>query len=311
MFEPGYVALHHQGVLAQRAKQAWDALAECHLCPQCCGADRLAGERGVCQTGDEAVVASTGPHFGEEAPLVGFGGSGTIFFGYCNLTCDFCQNYELSHLGQGQEVTAEKLADSMLVLQSQGCHNINWVSPSHVVAPLLAALTIAAGSGLRLPIVYNSGGYDSVETLGLLDGLVDIYMPDMKYDDDTVAWRYSRARNYSAVNRAAVREMHRQVGDLMIDEQGVARRGLLVRHLVLPDGLAGTKGIVEFIAEEISAGTYVNIMNQYRPCHRAGSLPPLDRRITSQEYRAAVQMALDAGLKRLDDRRTRSWGRGF
>jgi putative pyruvate formate lyase activating enzyme len=246
-------------------------------------------------------VASEGPHFGEEAPLVGHGGSGTIFISGCNLACQFCQNYEISQLDEGVEVEPEGLARRMLALQALGCHNINIVSPSHVVAQLLAGLLIAAQAGLRLPIVYNSGGYDSLKTLALLDGVVDIYMPDMKYADAAVALRFSRVRDYPAANQAAVREMHRQVGDLVLDERGVARRGLLVRHLVLPEGLAGTGEIVRFLRDEISPHTYINVMSQYRPCYRAHELPPLDRRISALEYAAAVRLAEHAGL-RLDGR---------
>lgn len=305
MFAAGYLALHEEGAFEQRAQQAWNRLRDCHLCPQDCGANRLEGERGVCQTGDTALIASYGPHFGEEAPLVGSGGSGTIFFSRCNLKCGFCQNYELSQLGEGREVSTQQLARFILSLQDQGCHNINLVSPSHVVPQILMALSAAVNDGLRLPIVYNTGGYDSLDTLALLEGVIDIYMPDMKYDDESVAWRYSAGRNYRAANRAAVREMHRQVGDLVLDERGIAQRGLLIRHLVLPESMAGTAGVVNFLAREISNDTYINIMDQYRPCHRADSLPPLDRRITAQEYQEAVQLALTAGLYRLDERNTR------
>jgi len=305
--EAGYLAFHGDGTLEDRARQAWNRLQDCRLCPQDCGVNRLEGERGVCQTGDTAIIASYAPHFGEESPLVGLGGSGTIFFSRCNLKCGFCQNYELSQLGEGREVATKKLARFMLSLQDQGCHNINLVSPSHVVPQILLALSVAVDDGLRLPIVYNTGGYDCLETLALLDGVIDIYMPDMKYDDEAVARRYSMGRNYPTVNRAAVREMHRQVGDLVVDERGIAQRGLLIRHLVLPEDLAGTEGIVNFLAQEISEDTYINIMDQYRPCYRADSLPPLDRRITSQEYQEAVHLALKAGLHRLDERKVRWW----
>ena len=304
-FEAGYLTLQKEGIFEQRAQQAWNRLQDCHLCPQGCGVNRLEGERGVCQTGDTALIASYGPHFGEEAPLVGTGGSGTIFFSRCNLKCGFCQNYELSQLGEGREATTQQLARFMLGLQDQGCHNINLVSPSHVVPQILMALSAAVNDGLRLPIVYNTGGYDSLETLGLLEGVIDIYMPDMKYDQESVAWRYSAGRNYQAANRAAVREMHRQVGDLVLDDRGIAQRGLLIRHLVLPESTAGTAGVVNFLAREISTDTYINIMDQYRPCYRADSLPPLDRRITAQEYQEAVQLALSAGLYRLDERNVR------
>jgi len=223
-------------------------LAECLLCPRQCRANRLAGESGECQITTQAVVSSYGPHFGEEAPLVGRHGSGTIFFTYCNLHCRFCQNYTISQLGEGDTVDRRELAAMMLSLQAKGCHNINLVSPTHVVPHILEALVLARDDGLHLPLVYNSGGYDSVATLKLLDGIVDIYMPDMKYADEKTAEKLSGIKNYPEVNRAAVKEMHRQVGDLEIDEQGVARRGLLVRHLVLPNRLAGTKEIVRFLA---------------------------------------------------------------
>lgn len=304
-FETGYLAFHEEGILEQRAQQGWNRLQDCHLCPQDCGVNRLEDERGVCQTGDTALIASYGPHFGEEAPLVGSGGSGTIFFSRCNLKCGFCQNYELSQLGEGREASTQQLAQFMLSLQDQGCHNINLVSPSHVVPQILMALSVAVDDGLRLPIVYNTGGYDSLEALVLLEGVIDIYMPDMKYDDESIAWRYSAGRNYQAANRAAVREMHRQVGDLVLDERGIAQRGLLIRHLVLPERMAGTAGIVDFLAREISKDTYINIMDQYRPCYHADSLPSLDRRITAQEYQEAVQLALTAGLYRLDERKLR------
>jgi putative pyruvate formate lyase activating enzyme len=245
-----------------------------------------------------------GPHFGEEAPLVGTGGSGTIFFSWCNLGCQFCQNAEISQLGHGQAVEPEDLAKMMLGLQSQGCHNINFVSPSHVAPQILAGLLLAAEAGLRLPLVYNTGGYDSLATLALLDGIVDIYMPDMKYADADVARRFSQVDNYPAVNQAAVSEMHRQVGTLSTDERGVAQRGLLVRHLVLPEGQAGTAEVVRFLRDEISPNTYINVMAQYRPCYRANELPPLDRAVTHQEVAEAVDMARDAQL-RLDQRRPR------
>jgi len=251
------------------------------------------------------VVSSYNPHFGEEDPLVGRGGSGTIFFAWCNLKCQYCQNYDISQLGHGREVEPEALASMMLWLQEHGCHNINFVSPTHVVPQILAGLLLAAQAGLRLPLVYNTGGYDSLNTLTLLDGVVDIYMPDMKYADAEIAERYSKVKNYPAVNQAAVREMHRQVGDLVIDEDGVAQRGLLVRHLVLPGGLAGTAEIVRFLAEEISLNTYLNVMAQYRPCYRADRFPELNRSLTAEEYAEAVSLALQAGLTRLDQRRPR------
>ncbi|MFQ6122066.1 MAG: radical SAM protein [Dehalococcoidales bacterium] len=246
------------------------------------------------------MVSSYGPHFGEEAPLVGRYGSGTIFFTYCNLRCIFCQNYTISQLGEGSGVGSEELAKMMLSLQARGCHNINLVSPTHVVPYILEALELAVSGGLCLPLVYNTGGYDSVETLGLLDGIVDIYMPDMKYSDEVTAERLSGIKNYPQVNRAAVREMHRQVGDLQIDEQGVAQRGILVRHLVLPNHLAGTEEVVHFLAQEVSTNTYLNIMAQYHPCHKAFDIPQLARPVNRREFAEAIDLAHQQGLYRLD-----------
>ena len=248
------------------------------------------------------MVSSYGPHFGEEAPLVGSHGSGTIFFTYCNLHCVFCQNYTISQLGEGEPVSREELAGMMLSLQAKGCHNINLVSPTHVVPYILDALELAVSEGLYLPLVYNSGGYDSLETLKLLDGIVDIYMPDMKYSDEKIAEELSGIKDYPSINRAAVREMHRQVGDLQIDEQGTARRGLLVRHLVLPNGLAGTREVVSFLAKEVSANTYLNIMAQYHPCYKAFEMPSLARPISGQEFQEAINLAHQEGLHRLDKR---------
>ena len=304
-FEPAYIALLESSELKHRVEVAYQRLEACDICPRECGVNRLQGEEGVCRTGKYAVVSSFNPHFGEEAPLVGRGGSGTIFFSWCNLKCQFCQNYEISQLGQGREVEPEDLAAMMLHLQDIGCHNINFVSPTHVVPQILAGVLLAAQAGLRLPLVYNTGGYDSLSTLALLDGVFDIYMPDMKYADAEVALRYSKIKDYPSINQAAVKEMHRQVGDLVTDERGIALRGLLVRHLVLPEGLAGTAEIVRFLATEVSTNTYLNIMDQYRPCYKAADLPPLNRRITHQEYEDAVRLAHEAGLHRLDDRRTR------
>ena len=297
---PSYRELLKTGELERRAKRALELLEECRLCPRECKVNRLKDERGACRTGRKAVVSSYGPHFGEEAPLVGFNGSGTIFFTWCNSRCVFCQNYEISQLGEGEPVSPEALAEMMLALQRMGCHNINFVTPTHVVPQILEALIIAAEKGLNVPLVYNTGGYDSVETLKLLEGIFDIYMPDMKYSDPEIAEKYSGLKNYPEINKAAVKEMHRQVGDLLLDESGIATRGLLVRHLVLPNGLAGTEEIVRFIAREISPNTYVNIMDQYRPCYRAYEYPELSRRITAQEYLAAVRAAEEAGLRRLD-----------
>jgi len=261
--------------------------------------DEETGTLGVCKTGEKAVVSSYGPHFGEEPPITGRRGSGTIFFSFCNLKCIFCQNYEIAHLGEGQEVEDEEIAEMMLELQDMDCHNVNLVSPTHVVPQILSALVIAVRKGLNIPLVYNTGGYDSIETIKLLDGVVDIYMPDMKYGTEEAARRYSLAPDYPAVNFAAVKEMHRQVGDLVTDERGIAVRGLLVRHLVLPKNMAGTERIMKFIAQEISKDTYVNIMEQYRPYYKAIGDPVIGRRITGEEYRQAVDVARKYGLRRI------------
>ena len=275
-------------------------LEECCVCPRRCGVNRLAGEGGKCHVATQAIVSSYGPHFGEESPLVGRHGSGTIFFTYCNLRCVFCQNYTISQLGEGSAVSREELAKMMLSLQATGCHNINLVSPTHVVPHILDALELAIGMGLYLPLVYNSGGYDSKETLELLDGIIDIYMPDTKYSDEKIAEQFSGISDYPEVNKAAIKEMHRQVGDLRMDEQGVAQRGLLVRHLVLPNRLAGTEKVVRFLAEEVSIDTYLNIMAQYHPCYKASDIPELARPINREEFYEAVHLAQQQGLHRLD-----------
>lgn len=288
--------------LNRRAAAARERLRACDLCPRRCGVNRLADERGFCRTGARAVVASYAPHFGEEEPLVGQGGSGTIFFANCNLGCVFCQNYEISHLGEGREVDASELAGMMLALQEQGCVNINLVTPSHVVPQILAALAEACRQGLNLPLVYNTSSYDSLATLKLLDGVVDIYLADFKYWNPPSAKRLLQAPDYPPCARAAIKEMHRQVGDLQLDDQGLARRGLLLRHLVMPEGLADCAEIFNFLAREISPATYVNIMEQYRPCGQAFKYPPIDRPLDRAEYEEALELARSAGLHRLDER---------
>ena len=303
-FEPAYAALLHSGELKRRVRAAYERLHACDFCGRACHVDRYE-QPGACRTGTQAVVSSFGPHMGEEDPLRGHRGSGTIFFAWCNLNCQYCQNYDISQLGHGDEMEPEGIASMMLALQERGCHNINLVSPTHVVAPILAAVLIAAEAGLRLPLVWNTGGYDSLEALALLAGVVDIYMPDMKYADAEVAYRYSKVENYPAVNQMAVEEMHQQVGDLVVDENGIALRGLLVRHLVLPGALAGTAEIARFLAGKISRDTYINVMDQYRPCYKAAQLPPLARPTTSAEYERAVQQAREAGLHRFDRREPR------
>ncbi len=303
-FQAAYRKLHEEGVLKLRAQDARQREHACDLCARYCGIDR-AEKLGGCHTGMRARVASYGPHHGEEDPLRGTRGSGTIFFAWCNLRCQYCQNHDISQSAVGGEIESKELAAIMLELQQSGCHNINFVSPSHVVAEILEALEIAAAKGLSIPLVYNTGGFDSLEALHLLDGVIDIYMPDMKYSDRYVARRYSKVSNYPEVNRAAVREMHRQVGDLTLDTHGVARRGLLVRHLVLPNNLAGTSEIVRFLAEEISADTYLNLMDQYRPAYKIHNDPQLNRALHPREYQNALDQACQAGLRRLDHRRSR------
>ena len=298
-FRAAYTLLP-ENVFVAKIKALEEILLSCELCPRKCHVNRTSGEKGFCNTGDTPFVSSWNPHFGEERPLVGRYGSGTIFLGNCNLGCIFCQNYTISHLGDGVEISHEKLADIMLSLQAAGCHNINLVTPTHQVPAIVRALKIASDRGLEIPLVYNCGGYESVGTLKILDGIVDIYMPDFKYADSSYAAKYSNAPDYPETARLAIKEMHRQVGDLIINEMGIAERGLLIRHLVLPEEIAGTAEVVRFIAEELSKNTYVNIMNQYYPCYRACENPPLNRRITGREFSAAIQHAVKAGLKRLD-----------
>ena len=295
---PAYLKLWESGELASREELAYQHLAECDLCARYCHVNRCQTTKGaVCRTGEEAVVDSYSPHHGEEEPLSGWNGSGTIFFSWCNLRCVYCQNWEISHKGQGRKIKPNQLAEMMLSLQARGCHNINFVPPSHVVVPIIAAVNIAAQRGLRLPLVYNTGGYDSSEALALLDGIIDIYLPDMKYGSSALALKYSKVSNYVAVNQAAVKEMHRQVGDLVLDENGIAQRGLLVRHLVLPKNLAGTDKVLAFLARELSPNTYLNLMAQYYPCYRAETYPPLDRSLTRKEYSQALRWAKECGLK--------------
>lgn len=306
---PAYIAILETGVLRQRAQEAINQLAECQVCPRRCKVNRLENKRGFCRTGRMARVASYFPHHGEEDCLRGWRGSGTIFFSGCNLRCVFCQNWDISQCDSGREVTASEIAAMMLELQEAGVHNINWVSPSHVVPQLLEATALAAQEGLRLPIVYNSGGYDSLQALKWLDGVVDIYMPDFKYWDAETAGLLSAAADYPEVARQAIREMHRQVGVLKLDGRGLARRGLLIRHLVLPKGMAGTSEIASWLATEISPKTYVNVMNQYHPDGALLDAPPgkypreLYRPLTIEEYINAMRTARAAGLSRFDERR--------
>jgi len=301
-FEPVYLKTYRQGLFPAKIEKAYLMLEKCTICPRQCKVNRLQQELGFCRSGLLPEVSSYFPHFGEEKPLVGFHGSGTIFFTHCNLRCIFCQNYDISHLGQGSQISLEKLAQMMLELQKMGCHNINLVSPTHYVPQILKALLLAIEKGLTIPLVYNTGGYDSFSTLKLLEGVIDIYMPDFKYSQSQVAAQYSKAADYPQVAKLALKEMHRQVGDLVLDEEGIARRGLLVRHLVLPHNLAGTAKIIKFLASQISPNTYVNIMDQYHPCGQVEAGSPLARRITPQEYEQALAAAREAGLTRLDKR---------
>lgn len=297
---PAYLVHYFSGDLQRRADLAIDSLAQCRLCPWQCGVNRLAGQLGQCRTGAQARVYSYMPHLGEEKPLRGTRGSGTIFFSGCNLHCQFCQNSDISQENYGMPVDSPHLASMMFELQQRGCHNLNLVSPTHVVPQILQALLAAVQQGLRLPLVYNTGGFDTLETLNWLDGLVDIYLPDMKYSNPVIAQKYSLAEDYPRVNRIAVKEMHRQVGDLQLNSDGLAMRGLLVRHLLLPDGLAGTNEILQFLAKEISMNTYVNIMDQYRPDYNARDYPELMRLVTRDEYQQARLVAQNLGLNRLE-----------
>ena len=302
-FIPSYLNLLPTGELKQRVAEAYEMLSQCTCCGWQCRVNRRLGTLGACRTGELAKVSSYGPHMGEEDPLRGWRGSGTIFFTGCNLRCQYCQNHDISQMDTGEQVDSGDLARMMLELQDMGCHNINFVSPTHVVPQIMAAVLIAAQAGLYLPLVYNTGGYDSISTLKLLDGIIDIYMPDMKYANPQVALHYSKIRNYPQINQAAVAEMHRQVGDLQLDEHGLARRGLLIRHLILPNNLAGTREILQFLSEKISTGSYLNLMDQYRPAHNARLYPKINRPIREAEHLDAVEMAHQVGLNRLDERK--------
>lgn len=303
-FEPAYIKLYESGELERRVERATQALSNCRVCPRDCKVDRLANKTAVCKTGRYAIVGSFFPHFGEEDCLRGRNGSGTIFFSMCNLRCVFCQNYDISQAGEGVEVKPEELADMMIELQLRGCHNINFVTPEHVVPQMIEALPIAIRRGLHLPIVYNTSAYDSMESLELLDGIVDIYMPDFKFWDEQLSLTYMKAKDYPVAARRAIKEMHRQVGDLVLDDYGLAQRGLMIRHLVMPGEIAGTSEIMQFIASEISTNTYVNVMAQYYPAGKvsADKYADINRNIDRSEYEAALKAARDAGLNRLDPR---------
>jgi len=296
---PGYLTLYHSGELAHRAQAAWAMLAHCELCPHRCGVDRLKGERGVCRMGDRLKLSSWNLHPWEEPPISGRRGSGTIFFSGCTGRCRFCQNYPISQLDHGQEVSVERLAGMMLELQRKGAHNINFVTPTHFMPHILAALPHAIRGGLHLPLVYNTSGYERVEVLRLLEGVVEVWLPDAKYADNAIARRLSGFKDYVEHNRLALGEIYRQVGDeLLLDEEGVARRGMIIRHLVLPHGLSGTAGVLRWIAAGLSPRVHISLMDQYFPAHRALGDPLLNRKITSEEYEAALEAFDAAGLER-------------
>ena len=287
-----------QAELENRIEKAYQLLEHCRVCPRECGVNRLKNDKlGFCRSGLNPVISSASPHHGEEPPLSGTRGSGTVFFANCNLRCVYCQNYPISQMGTGVERSPGELACQMVWLQEQGCHNLNLVTPTHFMPQFLKALGIARDRGFDLPIVYNTSGYESLESLRLLDGIVDIYMPDLRYGDEAAGIRYSAAPHYPEINRAAVKEMFRQVGNLVIDEAGLAKRGLIVRHLVLPGGLSGTEAIMKFLAEDISKDVYISLMSQYFPAYKAHEIKELSRRITTDEYEAARVIMEKYGLE--------------
>lgn len=290
-FIPSYIALFEKGELKQRIQLLTEFLKECRLCPRECRVNRLNGEIGYCKAPSEIMVSSAFPHFGEEPPLVGYHGSGTIFLTHCNLRCVFCQNYDISHLGRGEQITSSEIAKAMVKLQEMGCHNINFVTPTHYAPQIVASLPEAIEMGLSLPIVYNCSGYESIEVIRLLDGVIDIYMPDAKYMDEKFSKQFSNAPDYPEVIKKVLKEMYRQVGDLKTNSKRIAERGLLIRHLVMPGGVASSEAVLKFIAEEISPHSYVNIMDQYRPEYRAYEYSEISRRITHKEYLEAIQIA--------------------
>ncbi len=295
--QPLYLRLYQNSEFKQRIKSVYLKLERCTLCPRKCGVNRLKNERGICKVGFFPVVSSFNVHFGEEPPISGSLGSGTIFFTHCNLRCVYCQNYPISQLGYGEEVSFEKLAEMMLDLQNKKCHNINFVTPTHVIGQILIALEIAIEKGLNIPLVYNSSGYDSVDTLRLLENIIDIYMPDTKYSNDNKAVKYSNAPDYWNINRKALLEMYRQVGELKLDINGVAQRGLLIRHLVLPENISESAKILNFIAHKISKNTYMSIMAQYHPAYKSYEYPELLHRITLREYKSVLEIADKLGLE--------------
>ncbi len=302
-WEPAYLRLEREGKFTQGIEEAYARLEHCDICPRQCGVNRLRGEQGLCRNAERVVVHSAQPHFGEEVPLVGSNGSGTVFFSNCNLRCVFCQNWPIAHKGRGRAIEDEQLADEMLSLQRRGCHNINLVTPTHVMPHILNATRIAMQEGLRLPLCYNTGGYEREEMIRLLDGIVDIYLPDLKFMDAEKGERYlGGAPDYPENAKAAIREMHRQVGDLQVDERGIAKRGVVLRHLVMPNDVSGPKDFVDWVADNLSKSTYVNIMSQYRVEHEAFEYPQISRSITSEEYVSVMEYAKEVGLRNLDER---------
>jgi putative pyruvate formate lyase activating enzyme len=293
-----YLELFNTGELFERAILLMELLKNCDICPNECYIDRTKTKTGKCFSDDSLVISSVSQHFGEEPPLVGFNGSGTIFLTSCNLKCLYCQNYDISHLRLGHKISIEDLAIEMLRLQNLGTHNINFVTPTHFVPQIVKALALAIPRGFNLPIVYNCGGYESLKTLKLLDGIIDIYMPDIKYSDNEIALKYSGIKNYWSIVRKAVKEMHKQVGDLKINKYGIAEKGLLIRHLILPNNIAGTEKVLKFIAEEISVESYVNIMDQYHPEYNAASFSEINRRISNNEFKDSIDLAKRFGLHR-------------
>ncbi|MCF8241551.1 MAG: radical SAM protein [Melioribacteraceae bacterium] len=284
---------------ANKIKMMNDLLCNCRICPNNCNVDRTKNEWGNCRTSDEILVSSYGPHFGEEPSLVGTNGSGTIFFTSCNLNCVYCQNYDISQLQIGEVISVKELADVMIKLQNRGCHNLNLVTPTHFIPQIIDAIEIAAAHGFELPIVYNCGGYESFETIKMLEGIIDLYMPDIKYSSNANGLKYSGVEDYWEVTRKAVKEMHRQVGDLKLNKRGIAQKGLLVRHLVLPNDLSGSKAVINFITEEISKETYINIMDQYRPAFMAMKYDELSRNINEDEFKIVVEYAKSCGLRNI------------
>jgi len=293
---PAYLEAYNSGRLEKTAISAFNMLGSCSICPRRCKANRLKDKKGFCKTGLKAKVYSFMPHHGEEPPISGKSGSGTIFFSNCNMSCVYCQNYEFSQKEQGREVDSEELSKIMLELQEIGCHNINFVTPTHVMPQILKALELAVPKGLKIPLVYNTGGYESAEMIKLLDGIVDIYLPDMRYADSDTAMKYSGADDYPQYNQTALQEMHRQVGIADIDCEGIIKRGIIIRHLILPGNISGTDKIMKFIAESLSKDTYISLMSQYMPCYKASQFKEINRRITHQEYQDAQEAMHKYGL---------------